>query len=49
MLDEQVEKADLVVLDLGQGARDVVGDEVGAARAAGEGELFLEPGAHCDW
>ena len=46
VLDEQVQHADLVVADLGQFREDLVGDEVGAAGARGEGKLFLEPG-HC--
>lgn len=46
MLDEQIQHADLVVTDLGQFGEDVVGDEVGAAAARGESEVFLEPG-HC--
>ena len=44
VLHEEVEHADFVVADFGEFGDDVVGDEVGAARAGGEGELFLEPG-----
>lgn len=44
MLHKQIQHADLVVADLGQFGEDVVGDEVGAAAAGGEGEVFLEPG-----
>lgn len=48
MLHEQVENADLVVLELRELADDLFGDEVGAARARGQGELLLEPRArHC--
>lgn len=43
MLDEEVEKASLVVFDLGELFQDCVGDEVGAPAARGEGELLLEP------
>lgn len=43
MLDEEVEEACLVVFNLGELFEDCVGDEVGAAAAGGEGELFLEP------
>ena len=43
MLDEEIEEANLVVFDLGQRARDLVGDEVGAAGAGGEGDVLLEP------
>lgn len=47
VLHEEVEHADFVVADFGEFGDDVVGDEVGAARAGGEGELFLEPGHFC--
>lgn len=43
VLDEEVEQAGLVVFQLGELFEDGVGDEVGAAAAGGEGELFLEP------
>jgi hypothetical protein len=43
VLDEEVDEAGLVRLDLRKLFDDVVGDEVGAARARGEGEGFLEP------
>lgn len=46
MLHEQVQEADFVVFDLWDFFRDDVGDEVGAPRFGGEGELCLEPG-HC--
>lgn len=36
--------ADFEVFDLGDLARDFVGDEVAAAGLGGEGELFLEEG-----
>jgi hypothetical protein len=44
MLNEKIEEATSVVADFGQFVDDGVGDEVAAARAGGEGELFLEPG-----
>lgn len=44
VLDEEVEHADLVVAELGEFGEDVVGDQVGAAGARGEGEGLLEPG-----
>lgn len=44
VLHEQVEQADLVVLDLGQRVPDVVGHQVRAARPRREGELLLRPG-----
>lgn len=44
MLHEQIQHADFVVADLGQFGENVVGDQVGAAAAGGEGEVFLEPG-----
>lgn len=47
VLHEEVEHADFVVADFGEFGDDVVGDEVGPARAGGEGELFLEPGHFC--
>ena len=43
VLDEEVQQARLVLLDLGELLDDRVGDEVGAARLGGEGELFLGP------
>lgn len=43
VLHEEVEQADLVVLDLGHGLRDVVCDEVGAARLGRQRELLLRP------
>jgi hypothetical protein len=43
VLDEEVEEACLVVFQLGELFEDCVGDEVGAAAAGGEGELFLKP------
>lgn len=46
MLDEKVEDADFVVLQLGELARYFFGDEVAAAGLGGEGELFLREG-HC--
>ena len=42
VLDEEVHDADFVVLELGQLARDFIGDEVAAAGLGGERELFLE-------
>jgi hypothetical protein len=47
VLDEQRQQARLVLLELRQLARDDVGDEVRAARARGERELFLEPARSC--
>lgn len=44
MLDEEVQDAALVVAQLGQFGDYLVGDEVAAAGAGGEGEGFLEPG-----
>lgn len=44
MLNEKIEEAAFVVADFGEFVDDGVGDEVAAARAGGEGELFLEPG-----
>lgn len=46
VLHEEVQHADLVVLDLGELLEDVVGDEVAAARAGRQSEGFLVPG-HC--
>lgn len=43
VLDEQVQQADLVLPDLGDGADDVVGHEVRAARPRRERELLLGP------
>ena len=43
MLDEQVEQAGSVLLEFGEAGDDVVGYEVGAARAGWEGEGTLEP------
>jgi hypothetical protein len=43
VLDEQRQEARLVLAQLRQLARDDVRDEVRAARARGERELFLEP------
>jgi hypothetical protein len=43
MLDEEVQQAGFVVFDLGDFFEDVVGNEVGAARSAGEGKGFLCP------
>jgi hypothetical protein len=43
VLDEEVEETGFVRFYLGQRGRDVVGYEVGAAGAGGEGERFLEP------
>ena len=43
VLDEEVQEADAVRGDLGELARDAVGDQVGAARGRREGELLLEP------
>ena len=43
MLDEEVEDADFVLLDLREFFEDVVGDQVAAARAGREREGFLEP------
>lgn len=43
MLDEEVQDADFVVLDLGQLSFDVVRDKVGAASLWGEGESLLKP------
>ena len=44
VLHEQVQQANFVVAKLGELGDDFVGDEVGAAGARGEGELFLGPG-----
>lgn len=44
VLDEEVQHPDLVVAEFGELGDDMVGDEVGAARARGESEGFLEPG-----
>lgn len=44
VLHEEMQSADFVGLQLGQGGDDFVGDEVAAARARGESECFLEPG-----
>ena len=44
MLDEEVQKARFVVLDLRELFQDCVGYEVGTAGAGGEGELLLKPG-----
>lgn len=44
MLNEEVEESAFVVADFGQFVDDGVGDEIAAARAGGERELFLEPG-----
>ena len=49
MLHEEIEHADLVVADLWQLRQDLVGDEVGAAAARGQGEGFLEPGHGGMW
>lgn len=46
VLDEEMEHADLVIAELGEFGDNMVGDEVGAAGAGGEGEGLLEPG-HC--
>ena len=43
VLDEQVQQPHLVRPDLGQLLEDRVGDEVGAAGARGEREVFLGP------
>jgi len=43
VLDEQIQQADLVLLNLGKLLQHRVGDEVGAARLGGQGELLLEP------
>lgn len=43
VLDEQVQEARFVLLELRQRVCDVRGDEVRAARARGQGEGFLEP------
>lgn len=43
MLDEEREEADAVVFELGELGHNGVGDQVAAARARGERELFLEP------
>jgi hypothetical protein len=43
VLDEEVQETRLVVFDLWELFDDGVCDEVGAARARGECELFLEP------
>jgi hypothetical protein len=43
MLHEEVEEAGFVLREFGEGGGYVVGDEVGAARFAGEGYGFLEP------
>lgn len=43
MLDEEVEEAGLIGFYLGELFEDVFGYEVGAARAGGEREGFLEP------
>lgn len=48
VLHEQVHQADFELFDLRQRVHDLGGDEVGAAAAGGEGELFLEEG-HCWW
>lgn len=44
MLYEEVEDADLEVLDLGDLLCDMVGDEVGAAGLGRERDRLLEPG-----
>jgi hypothetical protein len=44
VLDEEIEESGLVGFYLGELFEDVLGYEVGAARAGGEGEGFLEPG-----
>jgi hypothetical protein len=44
VLYEEVEHADFVIAEFGELGQDFVGYEVGAARAGGEGEGFLEPG-----
>ena len=44
VLDEQVQDADLVVADFRDLGQDMVGDEVGAATAGGQSEVFLGPG-----
>lgn len=46
VLNEEGQKAGLVVGDFGEGRGDVRGYEVGAAATGGEGEGLLEPG--CD-
>lgn len=43
-MNKEIEESAFVVANLGQFVDDGVGDEVAAARAGGEGELFLEPG-----
>lgn len=43
MLDKEIEQADLVLFDLGQGVHDLGGHEIGAARPRRERELLLEP------
>ena len=43
MLDEQVQKAGLVVLDLRQLFQHGIGDEVASSAARGQGELLLVP------
>lgn len=44
MLNEEVEESAFVVADFREFVDDGVGNEVAAARAGGESELFLEPG-----
>lgn len=44
MLDEEVQQAGFVVLDLWELFDDRVGYEVGASAARGKGELLLCPG-----
>lgn len=48
VLDKQVEDSDFVILELWKSAHHIVGDEVRALGLAGQRELLLEPGAHCD-
>lgn len=43
VLDEEVQEADFVRGDFGDGVEDVIGYEVGAAGGGGESELFLGP------
>lgn len=44
VLHEEVQHADLIVADLWHFGEDMIGDEVGAAAACGEGEVLLKPG-----
>ena len=44
VLHEQVQDPGLVLLDFRQFFDDLVRDQVAAARAGGQGDLFLEPG-----